>query len=258
MKKLVVFDLDGTLAESKSPIDKEMANLLDALLGVAKVAIISGGDWPQFDKQVVSNLAKGPRLANLSLLPTCGTKFYKFDAGWHQLYAENFSSDERKTIVSSLKEAVQKADFKIDKTWGETIEDRGSQITYSALGQEAPLEEKAKWDPDFAKRKKLKAALEPKLPEFSIRLGGTTSVDITRKGVDKGYGIRKLREILGIQIHEMIFAGDALFPGGNDYAAKEAGVVSIEVKGPPETKKVIETIMACLTDGPEPPEAKDR
>ena len=52
MKKLVIFDLDGTLAESKSPVDAEMAELLRGLLAVAKVAIISGGDWPQFEKHV--------------------------------------------------------------------------------------------------------------------------------------------------------------------------------------------------------------
>jgi hypothetical protein len=129
---------------------------------------------------------------------------------------------------------------------GRGIEDRGSQITFSALGQQAPIEEKEKWDPDFAKRKKMKAALDQLIPEFSVRLGGTTSVDITKLGIDKAYGIRKLRDILGIAIEEMIFIGDALFPGGNDYPAKEAGVVSIQVRDPNETKRVIEAIIACL------------
>ncbi|MDB2497399.1 hypothetical protein N9X25_09665 [Verrucomicrobiales bacterium] len=50
MKKLIVFDLDGTLAESKSPLDEEMAALLCLLLSLIKVAIISGGDWTQFKK----------------------------------------------------------------------------------------------------------------------------------------------------------------------------------------------------------------
>ena len=48
MKKLIVFDLDGTLAESKSSVDSEMSALLYDLLAVVKVAVISGGDWPQF------------------------------------------------------------------------------------------------------------------------------------------------------------------------------------------------------------------
>jgi hydroxymethylpyrimidine pyrophosphatase-like HAD family hydrolase len=77
-------------------------------------------------------------------------------------------------------------------------------------------------------------------------LGGTTSIDITKPGIDKAYGIGKLRDTLGIAINEMIFIGDAIFPGGNDYPAKEAGVVSIRVKDPEESKRVIETIIACL------------
>ncbi len=138
--------------------------------------------------------------------------------------------------------------FKVEKVWGQVIEDRGSQITFSAFGQQAPLEEKKKWDPDFSKRKRMKALLDNLIPEFSVRLGGTTSVDVTKPGIDKAYGIRKLRDILGVSIHEMIFVGDALFPGGNDYPAKEAGVVSIEVRDPDESKRVIEAILACLNE----------
>jgi phosphomannomutase len=144
-----------------------------------------------------------------------------------------------------LKSVVASSGVAASRTWGEVIEDRGSQITFSALGQAAPLDEKKKWDPDFAKRERMKALLEELIPGFSVRLGGTTSIDITKPGIDKAYGIRKLRDLLGISIEEMIFIGDALFPGGNDYPAKEAGVVSVQVRDSLETKRLIETILAC-------------
>ena len=247
MKKLIVFDLDGTLAESKASLDAEMAVLFNALLSIVKVAVISGGDWPQFEKQVLSNLPHDDHLKNLSLLPTCGTKFYKYTADWKKNYSEDFTAEQKEKIISSLKQAIDASGFRVEKVWGETIEDRGSQITFSALGQQAPLEEKKKWDPDFIKRKKIKTLLEKLIPEFSVRLGGATSIDVTKPGIDKAYGIRKLRDILGIGIKEMIFIGDALFPGGNDYPAEEAGVVSIRVRDPNESKRVIETIIACLS-----------
>jgi phosphomannomutase len=123
--------------------------------------------------------------------------------------------------------------------WGKVIEDRGSQVTYSALGQQAPLAEKEKWDADFAKRKKITAILETLIPEFSIRMGGATSIDVTKPGIDKAYGIGKLRDTLHLSLKEMVYIGDALFPGGNDYPAEEAGVVSIPVKGPDDTNLVI-------------------
>jgi len=246
MKRLIVFDLDGTLAESKSPLDTEMSTLLHNLIGIVKVAVISGGDWPQFEKQLLSNLPHDECLENLSLLPTCGTKFYQYNQGWEKLYSEDFTAIEKEKIIGSLKKAIDKAGFKIEKVWGETIEDRGSQITFSALGQAAPLKEKTKWDPDFDKRKQIKAILDSSISGFSVRLGGSTSIDVTKPGIDKAYGIRKLRDNLGISIPEMIFIGDALFPGGNDYPAKEAGVLSICVKNPEESKRVIEAIIACL------------
>ena len=251
MKKLIVFDLDGTLAESKASIDAGMAALLSALLSVAKVAVISGGGWPQFEKQVLAHLPHDKRLVNLSLLPTCGTKFYRYAADWKMIYSEDFTAAEKEKIISSLNKSIAAAGCKVEKVWGEVVEDRGSQITFSALGQQAPLDEKEKWDPDFAKRKRMKAILDKLIPEFSVRLGGATSVDVTKLGIDKAYGIGKLRDTLGIAIPEMIFVGDALFPGGNDYPAEEAGVVSIRVRDFKETKTVIEAIIACL-DGDEP------
>lgn len=250
MKKLIVFDLDGTLAESKSPLDAEMATLLGRLLEVIKVAVISGGAWAQYEKQVLSYLPDDERLKNLSLLPTCGTKFFRRNGAWKELYSEDFNNDQKAKIIGALKEAADSSGIKIERHWGEVIEDRGSQITFSALGQNAPLDEKKNWDPDFKKREKIKAILDPLLPEFSVNLGGSTSIDVTSPGIDKAYGIRKLRETLDIAIKEMIFVGDAIFPGGNDYPAKQAGVVSIEVRDPDETKRVIEAIIACL-DGRE-------
>jgi phosphomannomutase len=246
MKNLVVFDLDGTLAESKASIDVEMANLLNSLLSIVKVAVISGAAWRQFEQQVLAHLSRGEGLKNLSVLPTCGTKFYQYDFGWEQLYSEDFTETEKTKIISSLKRVLGSSDHQVEKVWGEVIEDRGSQITFSALGQQAPLAEKRQWDPDFTKRKQFKAVLDTLIPEFSVRLGGATSVDVTKQGIDKAYGIRKLRDVLHIPIDQMIFIGDAVFPGGNDYPAKEAGALAIEVRDPHETKRVIETIVACL------------
>jgi phosphomannomutase len=245
VKQLVVFDLDGTLAESKSALDAEMAQLLEDLLGIVKVAIISGGAWQQFETQILAHMPSGDALKNLLLLPTCGTRFYRYRTDWQLLYAEDFNAAQRQGILEALRHTIDQTGEKATKTWGEVIEDRGSQITFSALGQQAPLEEKKKWDPDFAKRQKMIAVLQPLIPEFSVRLGGATSIDVTQHGIDKGYGIQKLRDVLRIEISEMLFIGDAVFPGGNDYPAKQAGALSIRVRDPHETKRVIEAISAC-------------
>jgi phosphomannomutase len=247
VKKLIVFDLDGTLAGSKSPLEAETSELLHDLLSIVEVAVISGGDWPQFEEQLLSKLPQDERLTNLSLLPTSGTKFYRYDDGeWKKIYSGDFTSEERDKILSSLKIAIGTADFKIVQIWGEQVEDRGSQITFSALGQHAPLGNKTAWDPDFTKRRKIKSILDTLIPEFSVRTGGSTSIDITKPGIDKAYGIGKLRDLLNVSIKEMIYVGDALYIGGNDYAVRQAGVDCIPVKDPIETRLVIRTIIACL------------
>lgn len=247
MKKLIAFDLDGTLALSKQPIDDEMAGLLADLMDVAMVAIISGGDWPQFEKQVVSRMPAGAKLDSFIIQPTTGTKLYRHhDGAWDQVYADLFSADESKHIRDALKAAVEQAGYADEKIWGDQIEDRGSQITFSALGQQAPLDAKDKWDPDHKKREKLQAILQGMLPDLSINIGGSTSIDITRKGIDKAYGLKRLSENTGVDPDHILFLGDAIFPGGNDYPAKQMGLDTVRVRDVDETKAVVTGLISAL------------
>ena len=246
MKRLIAFDLDGTLALSKQAIQSDMADTLAQLLRIADVAVISGGDWPQFEKQVASRMTADADLARLWLMPTTGTKLYTFrDGAWSAVYAELFDAAERQRIIQAFTDSLDAAGFKPERTWGELVEDRGSQITFSALGQQAPLEEKEKWDPDFAKRKVIQADLQQRLPGLAINLGGATSIDVTREGVDKAYGLKKLSAESGIPLDAMMFLGDAIFPGGNDYPAKALGLDTVRVRDPQETISVVTAIVAC-------------
>ncbi|MBY8826950.1 HAD-IIB family hydrolase [Hephaestia mangrovi] len=249
MKTLVAFDLDGTLAESKQALTDDMAEALADLLGVADVAVISGGDWPQFDKQVASRLPQRADRGRLWLMPTTGTKLYTYRNGsWSAVYAELFSDDEKKEIVAAFDAALDATGFVPERSWGERIEDRGSQITFSALGQQAPLDAKEAWDPDHAKRKVIQVDLQRRLPGLAINIGGTTSIDVTRAGVDKAYGLRKLSEQSGIALDAMLFIGDAIFPGGNDYPARELGLDTVKVRDAQDTMSVIAAVVACLKD----------
>ena len=248
MKKLVAFDLDGTLALSKQPLEKEMSDLLGKLLGVADVAVITGGDWPQLEKQVASRLPKDADLKRLWIMPTTGSKLFRAADGrtWKPVYEDNFDRAEGEKIRHALDKAVTDAGLKGEKVWGEQIEDRGSQITFSGLGQEAPLDAKNGWDPDRKKREALQKTLRAELPELSINLGGATSVDITRKGVDKAYAMRRLAEESGIPTAEMLFMGDATYPGGNDAPVPEAGIDTITVRDVKDTEVAVAAVVACL------------
>lgn len=238
---LIIFDLDGTVSASKMPMEKEMSELFTKLISKKKVAVISGGGWRQFETQFLHGLPTSCEyFGNLLLLPASGTRLYIWRGTWCEQYAEHLSPKEKEKIMTALHETLKSTRFAHpEKTYGQQIEDRGSQITFSALGQHAPFELKSVWDPDHAKRRKIVDILKTKVPEFDMRIGGTTSIDITKRGVNKGYGIRKLEDYLKIPIDRMLFVGDALFQGGNDYPAKATGIDCIQVKGPEETKELI-------------------
>jgi len=246
-KQVIAFDLDDTLAVTKSPISDRMSELLVELLKAYEVCIISGGKYEQFQKQVVSRLeANHLLLRKLHLMPTCGTRYYRFDElenDWKLQYHQDLTEEQKERIIAVLSEGAKKLGIWEEKPHGEIIEDRGSQITYSALGQQAPAEEKYKWDPDGKKKWSLRDYAAPLLQDVEVRVGGTTSVDVTRIGIDKAYGMKKLMEVLEVDEKYILFVGDKLEEGGNDYPVKAMGIDTIAVERWEDTALVIETLV---------------
>ncbi|MBU1557698.1 HAD-IIB family hydrolase [Patescibacteria group bacterium] len=246
-KKIIVFDLDGTLAKSKSDIDDEISELIGGLLEVKKVALISGGAYPQIEKSFIKKLnIEKELLSNLFIFPTDATSFYKYEeGGWKNIYSEELTFDERKKIIEIFNGALNEAGYKKPEVvYGEIIEDRGTQITFSGLGQKAPLEDKLKWDPERKLREKIIDIFNEKGLNFEAKIGGSTSVDINKKGISKAYGIKKIQEKLEVSGDEILFIGDALFEGGNDHSVIGTGVDTIAVKNPEDTKKYIREIIS--------------
>ncbi len=253
-KKLIVFDLDGTLVETKSNLDSEMADLLTRLLVKKQVVVMGGAEFERFKKDLIDKLNAPPALfSNLFLFPTNASSFYRYDNGWQKVYSEEFSKEQKDQIMQAFEKAFKEINYvRPDKTYGEIIEDRGSQITFSALGQdvvaelgEKGIELKKKWrDENQDLKLKLAKTLQKYLPEFEVRAAGYTSIDITRKGIDKEYGIKQIQKHLGIPVQDMLFVGDALFPGGNDSAVLRTGVLCFEVKEVEETKKLIRYLLS--------------
>jgi HAD superfamily hydrolase (TIGR01484 family) len=229
--KAVVFDLDDTLAPSKSPLDPSMATALVSLLQRLPVCIISGGRFEQFETQVLDRLTAPEQiLSRLHLMPTCGTRYYRRQQGaWSLVYSEDLSAAQRTQIKQVLEETSRALGYWEPHPWGALIEDRGSQVTYSALGQAAPLDAKAAWDPDGTKKSMLVARAAPLLPDFEVRGGGSTSIDVTRKGIDKAYGVRKLMVQIHATAEELLFVGDRLDETGNDYPVLTVGVPCVPV-----------------------------
>lgn len=247
--RLVAFDLDDTLAPSKTAIDPRMGDLLLRLAERVEVAIISGGQLQQFQTQVVERLPEtdAATLDRLHLMPTCGTQYYRLSGdGIETVYALSLTDDEKHRALTAVEEEAKRLGLWAEPTWGPILEDRGSQITFSALGQSAPLDAKTAWDPTGEKKNALRDAVAARIPDLEVRSGGSTSVDITHRGIDKAYGMRKLSEQTGIPLEDMLFVGDRLDEHGNDYPVLAMGVTCHAVEGWEDTAAYLDELIPTL------------
>ncbi len=246
MKKLIAFDLDDTLSVTKSPISPRMSQLLMELLESYDVCVISGANIAQLQKQVTQQLpTELHHLERLHLMPTCGTRYYRFDAAagdWVMRYTNEPTPQQKQLAVEVLTKVTKELGLWPETPYGDVIEDRGSQLTLAALGQDTPAELKYAWDPTGEKKLAIRNAAAPLLPELEVRAAGTTSIDVTLKDIDKAYGMKQLIEHTGIAMDEILFIGDKLDEGGNDYPVKAMGIDTIAVERWEDTALVIETI----------------
>lgn len=236
MKKVLAFDLDDTLAITKSPISDRMAGLIGRLLEHYDICVITGGRFEQIRSQVVDRLdAPEHLMGKLHLMPTCGTRYYRYnelDHKWVMQYAEDLTKEQKARIIEALESTAKELDIWCENPKGEIIEDRFSQITMSALGQQASPEDKYAWAEKYKDVRPIyRDKVAEKLPDLEVRIGGTTSTDITLPGIDKAYGMERLIDAIDVSKDEILFFGDKLDEGGNDYPVKAMGIDSIPVDG---------------------------
>jgi phosphomannomutase len=243
--KAIAFDVDDTLSESKQSLDVNMGALLGELSTLVPIAIISGGKLEQLQKQVIGHIAH-PNYENFYLFPTGGAAAFTFQESGTlvSLYEHRLSEDEVKLIVKESSRIIEESRLLIGKTlYGEIIEARGSGIAISLLGQEAPPHVKKEFDPDQKKRLSLLPLLQSTLPDFSIKIGGSTTIDISKAGIDKAYGMREFSKLINIPEKDILYVGDALYPGGNDEAVLKTKLRVHAVKNKDETAAFLTSLL---------------
>lgn len=237
MAKWFVFDIDGTIAHSKQPIDEEMSYLLSRVAQNHQLVLLTGGNAEQIEKQVLSRIKYHVAWG----LPTSGAQCIRYGCVGPKLLWNDSLSDEQ---IDSIYEAFARTfhDIKYEhpqKVYGDILENRVSQVTFSACGQAAPVEVKKLWDPTHTKRKEIVAQLSYYLQQFECRIGGTTSIDVTLRGQDKGSNLRRFMRYYGIDDNHLLYFGDAFGPGGNDLPVLQVGLPCIMVKDSDDCKRKI-------------------
>lgn len=242
----LIFDLDGTLAPSKTQPSESMCQTLCEALNHFKISVISGASFEQFQKQLVAHLPCAD-FSNLMLAPTNGSAIYSFSKGeWGCLEKSILSKNDKEKIFTAIKTTMKEFGIEEDNTYGQQIDDRETQITFSGCGSTAPISIKETWDKDASLRLKMANIIKEQIPEFEIRVAGMTSIDVTAKGFDKESAIYKIEKYLNIKTEEILFMGDSLFPGGNDEPAKMTGVDTMQVESPEETEEKIKELILSV------------
>lgn len=245
LPKALIFDLDDTLADSFTPPTDEILDKLLTLSTRLPVAIMSGAAFERIERDILKRIPRNP----------IDAQFYVFSDGaaqchiwkndrWHEAYTFPLSPQERAHIQSALKEAVRETHTYRGAPDTSRILDRETSVALAALGKDATQDEKRAWDPEGTKRHTLVSLLKKKLPEYEVLIGGKTTIDITRRGITKAYGVEWLVKELNLEAREMLFVGDGFYPGGNDAAVIPTGIQTKEIASPKETAILIDSLLA--------------
>ena len=254
MRKVLAFDVDQTLNIAKTPIPDEIAELLTKCLDHFEICPISGQKFDQFLIQIVDRLtdATPEQLSHLHLFVAQGTQYYKYDPAkkdWTQVYNYPLTDDQVAEITKAIQTAAEELGYwEADKVaeGDEIIENRLSQVTFSALGQKAGTEAKYAWDPDHKKREAIVARAKKLAPDFEYEIGGTTSINAFVPGMNKVFGMTHLMEELKVKKQDILYFGDMTQPGGNDYPVVQMGIDTITVRSHEDTAYALRGILGYL------------
>ncbi|MBQ8985017.1 HAD-IIB family hydrolase [Candidatus Saccharibacteria bacterium] len=254
MKKVLAFDIDQTLNVAKTPIPDEIADLLKNLLHYFEICPISGQKFDQFLIQIVNRLDNPTpeELSHLHLFVAQGTQYYRFNIeknDWELVYSFPLTDEQVTKISETIEKSAKELGFwEEDKLapGDEIIENRLSQVTFSALGQKASTEDKYKWDPDCKKREKIVAKCKEYAPEFDYEIGGTTSINAITPGMNKEFGMTHLLEELKVEKKDILYFGDMTQPGGNDYPVVQMGIDTITVRSHEDTAFALKGILNVI------------
>lgn len=252
-KQILIFDLDGVLTESKQDVPESIASRIRVLAEDYYITIISGCSWRQMQDQCMEKLDIDEILhCRVFYLPTSGSQMY--DGFGRLIFEDILRLKDKCLIMNVFEDTIMSADYndiwlETQETYGDIEEDRSSQITFSLKGQKAPLEVKTAFMEKYDKlRHELAKEIQEELDlidpgKFQVRVGGTTSIDITYVNRDKAFGVQQVLDLLSLEKKDAVFFGDMLHEGGNDYPVKKMGVNCIKIKNLDDTIEWLDDII---------------
>ena len=220
MKKVIGFDLDGTLTQHKSPLGAENRAVLERLSKKYRLLMLGAGACARIYKQMGG--------FPIEIIGNYGMQHSVVENG-HFRITEELTAEVDHAWVEQAVTSLRKR-FHLESFYGDNVEFHASGvITFPILGTKSPLELKLAYDPDRAKRRVMYPAVREVFHDFNVFIGGSSSFDITQGDFNKFHALQRFCETNGSDLSEALYVGDDFGEGGNDSSVKLGGVDCLEV-----------------------------
>ena len=232
MKKFI-FDVDGTLTDSRQQIDLSFEAFMIKFCCRYDVYLVTGSDREKTVEQVGLDICyRSKRVYNCS-----GSDVYEKN---NNVFKSDWKPSRK--LINFLSDELDFSTFP-NKT-GNHIEHRPGGINFSVLGRgENSMKyrkEYEKWDINTTERILMSDRIKSEFPDLNIQIGGQTGLDISDS--DKSQILRDFNPE-----DKLVFFGDMMREGQNDYPLAQAvdklGGTNYSVNGWQDTYRKLKDIL---------------
>ncbi len=208
MIKLVAFDLDGTLTQHKTKLEKMNRSALTALGKKYKLLMVGAGQCMR-----IFNQMEFP----IDIIGNYGMQESRYDEKSNtQVMLKDAVCPCDKASVSARAEQIR-TKYGFTEYTGDSVEFHPSGcVTIALCGTRADQATKLAFDPDRSKRRKIYDEVCELFPEYNVFVGGSSSFDMAPKPYNKYYALDLYCREYGYAHNEVVFFGDDYGRGGND------------------------------------------
>jgi len=215
MKKLIAFDLDGTLTQHKSPLGEKNRQALENLSKRYKLLMLGAGAC----RRIYDQMQGFP----IEIVGNYGLQRSVIENGEFKLVAENRYEVDKEAVENAVTALRDK--YNLYPYSGDNVEFHASGlITFPILGTKAKIEDKLAYDPDRKKRRVMYEDVKKAFEGYNVFIGGSSSYDITKGDYNKFHALKKYCDENGYDLSEVLFFGDDFEGGGNDSHVMLGGV----------------------------------
>ena len=235
-KKIVAFDLDGTITQHRTELGDENKAVLEKLAEKYKLMIVGAGVCMRIWKQ----LKNFP----IDIIGCYGMQYGKYNYETKTL--DILRSDKKECDRESVLQRVDvlRKQFGYTEYAGDSVDFHESgAVTIALLGTKAKIEDKLAFDPTREKRRPIYPTGVEMFPDFNVFVGGSSSFDMTPAPFNKYYALDKFCKEEGYSHEDIVFIGDDYGLGGNDESVYKSDFDFITVDDYRELAKAVEVLL---------------